>query len=85
MTGACDGAAVRMNKTPGIGGRRRGDLSDDGFTLIESLTASAILLVVAVGVINTLVTTGGWYAQARLRTEANAVANQVMSVILSRN
>jgi len=74
-----------MNKGSGIGTRRRGDLRDGGFTLIESLTASAILLVIAIGVITTLVTTGSWYAQARLRTEANAVANQVMAVILSRN
>jgi len=74
-----------METTPGIGANRGSDRHDGGFTLIESLTASAILLVIAIGVITTLVSTGSWYAKARLRTEANAVANQVMSVILSRN
>jgi prepilin-type N-terminal cleavage/methylation domain-containing protein len=64
-------------------GRRRSD--DGGFTLIESLAASAILLVIAVGVITTLITTGGWYAKARLRTQAFTVANQVMATVLSRN
>lgn len=60
-------------------------VSDGGFTLIESLTASAVLLVVSVAVVMTLVATSGWYAKARMRTEANTVANQVMSLILSRN
>lgn len=66
-------------------GARGGSALDGGFTLIESLTASAILLIIAVAVVTTLVTTGGWYAKARMRTEANAVANEVMSLILSRN
>jgi len=63
----------------------RASARDDGFTLIESITASAILLIIAVAVITTLVTTGGWYAKARMRTEASSVANEVMSLILSRN
>ena len=64
---------------------RRAYARDGGFTLIESLTAATILLVIAVAVITTLVTTGGWYAKARMRTEANAIANEVMAKILSRN
>jgi prepilin-type N-terminal cleavage/methylation domain-containing protein len=66
-------------------GMRRGAEHDGGFTLIESLTAATILLIIAVAVITTLVTTGGWYAKARMRTEANAIANEVMAKILSRN
>lgn len=66
-------------------GTRRADTRDGGFTLIESLTAATILLIIAVAVITTLVTTGGWYAKARIRTEANAIANEVMAKILSRN
>jgi prepilin-type N-terminal cleavage/methylation domain-containing protein len=58
---------------------------DRGFTILESLTASAILLVVAAGVVMVMITTSGWYANARLRTQAYSVANQVMSTILSRN
>lgn len=58
---------------------------DHGFTVIESLTAAAILLVIAIGVITVLVTTSNWYAKARLRTQAYAIANQVMANILSRN
>jgi Tfp pilus assembly protein PilV len=56
-----------------------------GLTILESLTAATILLVVAIGVMTVLITTGSWYAKARLRTQAYAVANQVMSTILSRN
>ena len=66
-------------------GVRAGSVRDGGFTLIESLTAATILLVIAVAVITTLVTTGGWYAKARMRTEANAIAIEVMAKILSRN
>ena len=58
---------------------------DRGFTVIESLTAAVILLLVATGIITVLITTSGWYAQARMRTEATAVANQVMALVLSRN
>jgi len=58
---------------------------DRGFTVLESIAAATILLLVAAGVITVLVTTSSWYARARLRTEANAVANQVMSLVLSRN
>jgi type II secretory pathway pseudopilin PulG len=58
---------------------------DAGFTLIESLAAAGILLVVAGGVITTLIATSNWYANARLRTQAYSVANQVMSNILARN
>jgi prepilin-type N-terminal cleavage/methylation domain-containing protein len=68
-----------------IGARRLGHARDDGFTLIESLTAAAILLVIAVAIVTTLIATGGWYSSARTRTEATAVANEVMSLILSRN
>lgn len=67
------------------GVRRAGSSRDGGFTLIESLTAAAILLVIAVAIVTTLIATGGWYASARIRTEASAVANEVMSLILSRN
>ncbi|HEY5483749.1 MAG TPA: prepilin-type N-terminal cleavage/methylation domain-containing protein [Propionibacteriaceae bacterium] len=58
---------------------------DRGFTIIESLTAATILLVVAVGVMLVLVTTSGWYAQAAVRTMASTVANKSMSLTLSRN
>jgi len=58
---------------------------DRGFTILESLTAATILLIVAVSVVVVLITTSGWYAQARARTEANSVANQVISLILARN
>jgi type II secretory pathway pseudopilin PulG len=58
---------------------------DGGFTILESLTAATILLVVSVGIVMVLVTTGGWYAKATVRTQANTVASQVMSIILSRN
>jgi len=58
---------------------------DAGFTLIESLTAATILLLVAAAVITVLIATSGWYAKARMRTEATAVANNVMSLILARN
>lgn len=58
---------------------------DDGFTLLESLTAAAILLVVAGGIITTLIATSNWYANARLRTQAYAVANEVMEKTLARN
>jgi prepilin-type N-terminal cleavage/methylation domain-containing protein len=68
-----------------IGARRLGHARDDGFTLIESLTAAAILLIIAVAIVTTLIATGGWYSSARTRTEANTVANEVMSLILSRN
>jgi len=68
-----------------IGARRLGHARDDGFTLIESLTAAAILLVIAVAVVTTVIATGGWYSSARTRTEATAVANEAMSLILSRN
>lgn len=65
--------------------RRQGKFGDGGFTLIESLTAATILLIIAVAVITTLVTTAGWYSKARMRTEANAVANEIMTNIMSRN
>jgi len=58
---------------------------DGGFTLLESLTAAAILLIVAGGIITTLIATSNWYANARLRTQAYAAANQVMENILARN
>jgi prepilin-type N-terminal cleavage/methylation domain-containing protein len=79
------GGTVGMIEQIRTGARRASSLRDGGFTLIESLTASAILLVIAVAVVTTLVTTGGWYAKARTRTEASAIANQVMSLILARN
>jgi type II secretory pathway pseudopilin PulG len=59
--------------------------NDGGFTVIESLTAAAILLVIAVAVVTTLITTSSWYAKARARTEATAVATEVMTQILSRS
>jgi prepilin-type N-terminal cleavage/methylation domain-containing protein len=65
--------------------RRRGLFGDDGFTLIESITAATVLLVIAAAVITTLVTTADWYAKARVRTEAKAVAERVMTLILARN
>jgi prepilin-type N-terminal cleavage/methylation domain-containing protein len=68
-----------------IEARRLGHARDGGFTLIESLTAATILLVIAVAIITTVIATGGWYANARMRTEATAVANEIMAVILSRN
>jgi Tfp pilus assembly protein PilV len=74
-----------MTSTASTGAARRRSRADGGFTVIESLTASAILLVIAVGVVTVLVTTAGWYANARLRTQAYAAANQVMANILSRN
>ncbi len=58
---------------------------DRGFSLIESLVASAILLTIAIVVMTTLIATSTWYAKARIRTEAGAVANEVISLILSRN
>lgn len=64
---------------------RRTSRRDEGFTLIESVTAAGILLVIVGAVITTVISTSGWYAKARVRTEANAVANQVMSLILARN
>lgn len=63
----------------------RANAREDGFTLIESITAATILLIIAVAVMTTLITTGGWYAKARMRTEASSVASEVMSKILSRN
>ena len=33
----------------------------------------------------TLIATSTWYAKARVRTESGVVANEVMSLILSRN
>jgi prepilin-type N-terminal cleavage/methylation domain-containing protein len=58
---------------------------DRGFTIIESITAAAILLVVAAGVVTVLITTAGWYSKATVRTMASTVANKTMSVVLSRN
>jgi prepilin-type N-terminal cleavage/methylation domain-containing protein len=84
-TGASGGGADEMSRVGSTFEAGRRASGDGGFTLIESLTASVILLVVSVGVITTLITTAGWYAKARLRTEAYSVANQVMSTILSRN
>jgi type II secretory pathway pseudopilin PulG len=65
--------------------RDAGYARDGGFTLIESLTAAAILIVIAVAVVTALVATSGWYADARLRTESAAVANEVMTLTLARN
>lgn len=71
---------------PAVAAGRAADPTDDaGFTLIESLAAAGILLVVAGGVITTLIATSNWYANARLRTQAYSVANQVMSNVLARN
>jgi prepilin-type N-terminal cleavage/methylation domain-containing protein len=69
----------------GASGRGRENHGEGGFTLIESIVAAAILLIIATAVVTTLVATSSWYAQARARTDATAVANQVMSLILSRN
>lgn len=67
------------------GAARLGSARDGGFTLIESLTAAAILLVIAIAIVTTLIATGGWYSKARARTESVAVANKVMTLILARN
>ena len=83
--GVLTGGTVGMVGQARTGGRLARDAREGGFTLIESLTASAILLVIAVAVVTTLITTGGWYAKARTRTEASTIANQVMSLILARN
>ncbi len=65
--------------------RTRSARDDRGFTIIESLTAATILLIISVVIVSVLITTGGWYAKATVRTQAATVANQVMSIILSRN
>lgn len=77
----CRGLFVTMPHTD----RTAGQTDDAGFTLVESLAAAGILLVVAGGVITTLIATSNWYANARMRTQAYSVANQVMSNILARN
>jgi Tfp pilus assembly protein PilV len=58
---------------------------ESGFTLIESVTAAVVLLVIAAGVMTVLISTAGWYAKATVRTQASAVASRAMAVILSRN
>lgn len=63
--------------------RRR--IRDDGFTLMESIVAAVILLLIAVGVISALIATGGWYARATIRTQAASVASEVLAEIRSRN
>jgi prepilin-type N-terminal cleavage/methylation domain-containing protein len=79
------GGAVGKRGSDRICVRDAGCARDGGFTLIESLTAAAILLVVAVAVITALVASAGWYSDARLRTESASVANYVMAQTLARN
>lgn len=58
---------------------------DGGFTLIESIVASVILLVISIGVITALIATGGWYSKTIIRTQASSLAAEVMAEIRSRN
>lgn len=67
-----------------IGARRLGHARDDGYTLIESMAAAAILVLVAAGVITALIATAGWFAAANTRAAATAVASQEMAWIRSR-
>ena len=77
--------AVDRRTIRSISPRTRTARDDRGFTILESLTAAAILLVVAAGVMTVLITAAGWYSKATVRTMASTVANKTMSVILSRN
>jgi prepilin-type N-terminal cleavage/methylation domain-containing protein len=76
---------VERTGAPTVGARARIARDDRGFTLIESITAAVVLLVIAAGVMTVLISTAGWYAKATVRTQASAVAAQAMAVILSRN
>ena len=73
-----------MAKQLRIGARCLGHARDDGYTLIESMAAAAILMVVAAGVITALIATAGWFASANTRAAATAVAAQEMAWIRSR-
>jgi type II secretory pathway pseudopilin PulG len=76
---------VDRSTAPATSPRAHAARRDGGFTILESLTAATILLFVAAGVMTVLVTTAGWYSKATVRTQAAALANKTMSVILSRN
>jgi type II secretory pathway pseudopilin PulG len=56
-----------------------------GFTLIESIAASGILLIVSVAILATILATANWYAASKARTQATMVATQVLAMVQSRS
>ena len=57
---------------------------DGGFTIIESLIASAILLLVSASILTMLVATATWYGTARAQAQANELAQATMATIKAR-
>ncbi len=76
---------MAVTKTAGSASIPRACAHEDGFTLIESIIAAVILLVAAVGVITTLSATANWYGQSSTRTQATALAEQVLSLVRARD
>jgi Tfp pilus assembly protein PilV len=67
-----------------IGGCGRGGSRDGGFTLVEAIVASVILLVAGTAVITALLSTGNWYASANTRAQATSLASQQLAWVRSR-
>jgi Tfp pilus assembly protein PilV len=77
--------AAGMSERMRIGGRGRGGSRDGGFTLVEAIVASVILLVAGTAVITALLSTGNWYASANARAQATSLASQQLAAVRSRS
>jgi Tfp pilus assembly protein PilV len=74
-----------MSERIAIGRRGHGDSRDGGFTLIEAIVASVILLIAGTAVITALIATGTWYSSANTRAQATSLAAQQLAWVRSRS